>query len=276
MLPADDDLETLEIQLLLEGIFQRYGYDFREYALASLRRRIWNFAAHQELRTISAVQEKVLHDPAWMERLLPALTVSVTSFFRDAGFFLAFRSKVAPLLRTYPYLRIWHAGCSTGEEAYSLAILLQEEGLYGRTRIYATDMHQSALRRAREGIYPLDFVDEYAANYNAAGGSRSFSDYFTTGYGHAVLRSPLKENLIFSQHNLVTDGSFNEFNIILCRNVLIYFQKPLQHRVHRLIYESLGTFGLLGLGNRESIQFTPHAKDYEPLDPDWKLYRRIR
>ena len=203
---SNSQLEALEIELLAEAVFRRYGYDFREYATACLKRRLRTLIRSEGLTTVSGLQEKVLHDPACLERFLPALLVNVTSLFRDPDFFLAFRNKVAPLLRTYPFVRIWHAGCSTGEEVYAMAILLEEEGLYDRSRIYGTDMHAAVLQRAREGVFPLSAVQGYAGNYAAAGGKRSLSDYYTVCSGNAVFHSPLKRNMIFSQHNL-TDGS---------------------------------------------------------------------
>ena len=275
MAARDHELENLEVELLLEAVFRHYGYDFREYAGASLKRRIWNVLRAEEVETVSALQDRILHDPAFFERFLLALSVNVTSMFRDPGFFQAFRHRVVPLLRTYPFLRIWHAGCSSGEEVYSMAILLEEEGLYDRCRIYATDMNESVLQKAREGIFPLDQVGEYSDNYLEAGGTKSLSDYYTAGYGSALFRASLRDNVVFSQHNLALDSSFNEFHVILCRNVMIYFQKSLQHRVHRLLYESLVPFGLLGLGAKESLHFTPHERDFEQLEAGWKLYRRI-
>lgn len=269
------DREALEIQLLLEGVFRYYGFDFRNYALASLKRRIWNTIRSEQLTSVSGLQEKVLHDPACMERFLLSLSINVTAMFRDPSFFLAFRSKVVPLLRTYPFIRIWHAGCSTGEEVYSMAILLQEEGLYHRCRIYATDMNEVVLKKAKAGIFPLKLMQEYTQNYLKAGGKQSFSEYYTAAYDNAIFRSSFKENIVFSQHNLATDGSFNEFNVILCRNVLIYFNQLLQERVHKLLYESIGMFGVLGLGHQESLKFTPHEKHYEELEGHEKLYRRI-
>jgi chemotaxis protein methyltransferase CheR len=269
------ELEAIEIQLLLEGVFQRYGYDFRGYSRASLGRRVWNVIRAEGLPTISSLQERVLHDPDCLERLLGGLSVHVSSMFRDPGFFRALRAKVVPMLRTYPFIRAWNAGCSTGEETYSLAILLQEEGLYDRSRIYATDLSASALKSARDGIFPLEAMREYTHNYVNSGGVRSFSEYYTAGHGHAVFNPSLKENIVFSQHNLATDGSFNEFNLILCRNVMIYFAGPLQDRVHSLLYDSLVMFGILGLGAKESLQFTPHQDLYEPLEPGQKLYRRV-
>lgn len=269
------DLETLEIQLLLEGVFRYYGFDFRNYALASLKRRIWNTIRSEQLKSVSGLQEKVLHDPACMERFLLGLSVNVTAMFRDPSFYVAFRTKVVPLLRTYPFIRVWHAGCSTGEEVYSMAILLQEEGLYHRCRIYATDMNEVVLRTAKAGIFPLKLMQEYTQHYLKAGGKQSFSEYYTAAYDNAIFRSSLKENIVFSQHNLATDSSFNEFNVILCRNVLIYFNQLLQERVHKLLYQSLGRFGVLGLGHQESLKFTPHEKHYEELERHEKLYRRI-
>lgn len=269
------DREALEIQLLLEGVFRYYGFDFRNYALASLKRRIWNTIHSEQLTSVSGLQEKVLHDPACMERFLLSLSINVTAMFRDPSFFLAFRSKVVPLLRTYPFIRIWHAGCSTGEEVYSMAILLQEEGLYHRCRIYATDMNEVVLKKAKAGIFPLKLMQEYTQNYLKAGGKQSFSEYYTAAYDNAIFRSSLKENVVFSQHNLATDGSFNEFNVILCRNVLIYFNQLLQERVHKLLYESVCMFGVLGLGHQESLKFTPQEKHYEELEGHEKIYRRI-
>lgn len=270
-----NELENIEIQLLLEGVFRYYGFDFRNYAPASLKRRIWNTIRAEQLTSVSGLQEKVLHNPACLERFLLGLSVNVTSMFRDPSFYLAFRSKVVPLLRTYPFIRIWHAGCSTGEEVYSMAILLQEEGLYQRCRIYATDMNEVVLRKAKTGIFPLNLMQEYTQLYLKAGGKQSFSEYYTAAYDNAIFRSSLKENIVFSQHNLVTDGSFNEFNVILCRNVLIYFNQSLQEQVHQLLYESLCMFGVLGLGYHESLKFTLHEKHYEELASHEKLYRRI-
>ncbi len=271
-----NELENIEIQLLLEGVFLYCGFDFRNYAPASLKRRIWKTIHSENLTSVSGLQEKVLHDPACLERFLLGLSVNVTSMFRDPSFYLAFRSKVVPLLRTYPFIRVWCAGCSTGEEVYSMAILLQEEELHHRCRIYATDMNEMVLRKAKTGIFPLQLMQEYTHLYLKAGGKRSFSEYYTAAYDSAIFRSSLKEHIVFSQHNLATDGSFNEFNVILCRNVLIYFDQLLQKRVHQLLYESLSMFGVLGLGRQESIKFTPYEKHYKELESHEKLYRRIR
>jgi chemotaxis protein methyltransferase CheR len=276
MSKPSDELESIELQLLLKAVACHYGFDFRNYSPASLKRRIAGFIEAEQLTTVSGLQEKVLHDRGCLERLLLALSVNVSAMFRDPGFFCMFREQVVPWLRTYPFIRIWCAGCSTGEEVYSLAILLQEEGLYDRCRIYATDMNEAVLRTAKEGRFPLALMREYTANYVNAGSQRSFSDYYVAACDHAMFRPSLMKNVVFAQHNLVTDGGFNQFNVVWCRNVMIYFNASLQARVHRLLYESLIPLGLLCLGRKESLRFTPHEKDYEALANDEKIYRRMR
>jgi chemotaxis protein methyltransferase CheR len=273
---AHDELERIEIELLLEGIFRRYGFDFREYAPASLKRRLWRRIHAEGLTSVSGLQERVLHDRASMERLLLDLSINVTAMFRDPSFYVAVRERVVPLLRTYPFVRIWAAGCSTGEEVYSLAILLTEEGVYDKTRIYATDINESVLERARAGIFPLDKMREYTENYIAAGGKRSFSEYYVADHEGALFSRSLVDNVVFAQHNLVSDRSFNEFHVVLCRNVMIYFDKPLQDRVHGLFYDSLATFGVLALGHKETIRLSPHEERYEVLDPEERLFRKVR
>jgi chemotaxis protein methyltransferase CheR len=273
--PEPDSVEALELELLLEGVFRRYGYDFRDYARTSIRRRVTGLMQAEGVATVSALQERVLHDTAAWERFLQGVSVNVSAMFRDPSFFLAFRQRAVPLLRTYPFIRIWQAGCSLGEEAYSLAILLQEEGLYERSLIYATDINEVTLRQAREGIYPADLMQRYTQNYIQAGGRRSFSEYYTARYDFAMLRPSLQQNIVFSQHNLVSDGGFNEFNVVLCRNVMIYFNRSLQERTHTLLHTSLSMFGVLGLGARETLRFLPHERSYEPLVPEEKLYKRI-
>ncbi len=270
------DLEELEIELLLEAVHRRYGFDFRGYAPASLKRRLWRRIRAEKLATVSALQERILHDPLVMERLLLDLSVNVTAMFRDPTFYAALRAKVVPLLRTYPFTRIWVAGCSTGEEVYSLAILLSEEGVYERTRIYATDINEVVLERAKTGVFPLDKMQEYTENYIKAGGDRSFSEYYVAKYEGALFSRSLLDNVVFAQHNLVSDRAFNEFNLVLCRNVMIYFDRALQNRVHELFYESLETFGVLGLGHKEALSFTPFEERYEELDAAERLYRKIR
>jgi len=217
----------------------------------------------------------VLHDPAVMERLLLDLSINVTAMFRDPDFFLAFREVVVPQLRTYPFTRVWNAGCSTGEETYSLAILLREEALYERTRIYATDINEVVLERAREGVFPLEKMKDYTQNYLRAGGRRPFSEYYAAKYDGAQFQRSLLDNVVLAQHNLVSDGSFNEFHAIVCRNVMIYFDKQLQDRVHRLFYESLSMFGVLALGQKETIAFSPYADRYEELAPGQRIFRKV-
>lgn len=271
----DPNLEDIEVKLLLEGIYRYYGFDFRDYALSSLKRRIRKLLAAEGLTTISALQDRLLHDAACLERFLLGLTVNVTSMFRDPEFFVSFRKTIVPLLRTYPFIRIWHAGCSTGQEVYSMAILLQEEGLYHRCRLYATDTNDLVIQKAKQGIYAIELMQEYTQLYLKAGGTRSFSEYYTAGYGNAIFRASLRENIVFSQHNLATDRSFNEFNVILCRNVLIYFNRTLQQRVHQLFYDSLCSFGVLGLGRRESLKLSPYEPCYEEIAKGERLYRRL-
>lgn len=269
------ELEDLEIQLLLEGVHRYYGFDFRDYAIASIKRRIWNLIQMDKLTSISRLQEKILHDPVYMERFLLNLSVNVTGMFRDPSFYLAFRTQVIPLLRTYPSIRIWHAGCATGEEVYSMAILLWEEGIYQRCRIYATDMNETALKQARSGIFTARQMQDYASLYHQAGGKQQLSEYYAISYDCAVIHSYLKENIVFATHNLATDASFNEFHVIVCRNVLIYFNTQLQARVYQLFHDSLRRFGILGLGQQETLKFSPHQQDYKPVEAQTRLYRKI-
>jgi chemotaxis protein methyltransferase CheR len=269
-------LERLEMELLLEAIYRHYGYDFRSYAPSSLRRRLKKRLEAESLPTFSALQDRVLHDPAAMEGLLRDMSVNVTGMFRDPSFFLAVREKIVPILRTYPFVRIWHAGCATGEEVYAMAILLEEEGLYDRARLYATDMNAEALDRARLGIFPIARMREYTAQYQQAGGIRSFSEYYTASYGAALFHARLRDNILFAQHNLATDTSFSEFNIILCRNVLIYFDRSLKERTLRLFGDSLSPLGFLCLGRRESLRFTNVEGDFDEVDAKERIYRRRR
>jgi chemotaxis protein methyltransferase CheR len=268
-------VEDIEFELLLEGIFRQWGFDFRNYAPSSLRRRVMNFMRSQHISTISALQDRVLHDGEWLNRFLYSLSVNVSAIFRDPGFYKTFRKQVVPILRTYPFVRIWLAGVSMGEEVYSLAILLEEEGIYDRCRIYATDINDAVLKKAKEGIYPLDLMQTYTSNYIKSGGTQDFSHYYTAAYDRAIFKASLRDNVVFAQHNLVGDASFNEFHVILCRNVMIYFNTQLQASVHHLLYESLVTFGILGLGAKETLKFSPHENAYEEIDKTAKLYRRI-
>ena len=273
--PETQSLEDIEIGLLLEGLYRAHGFDFRDYSRASIKRRILEMMRGEKLGTVSAFQNRILHDAACLDRFLLGLSVHATAMFRDPSFYATFRRKVVPLVRTYPTVQIWIAGCSTGEEVYSLAILLQEERLYEKCRIYATDISHAVLRRARDGIFPLAAMREYTSNYHKSGGAHEFSDYYTAQYDSVIFSSGLKQNVIFSEHNLATDGSFNEFQVILCRNVMIYFNKDLQARVHKLLYDSLSMFGVFGLGNKESLKFTPRASAYQHLNTNDKLYRKV-
>jgi chemotaxis protein methyltransferase CheR len=270
-----EDVESLGIDLLLEGIHRHYGYDFRSYARGSITRRIRHRAREEGVSTPTGLLDLVLHNPSAMQRLLYDLSINVTSMFRDPEFYRAFRDRVVPMLKTYPFVRVWNAGCSTGEETYSLAILLHEVGLLEKTRIYATDMNDAVLARAASGTFPLEKMRDYTSNYIASGGDRAFSEYYSTGSGQARFHPELRENMVFAQHNLVSDRSFNEFHAIVCRNVLIYFDTGLQAEVHGLFHASLVRFGVLALGTRESIRSSKYADDYEELDAGARIYRRV-
>src|SRR5262245_20650341 len=272
---ANPSLEELEIDLLLEGVRRYYGYDFRNYETSAVRRRIREGMLAERVSTVSRFQEKVLHESAYLKRFLRAFATPGLSMFSDTGFYEVFRSKVTPLLRTYPYVRIWHAGCSTGQELYSIAILLEEEGLFARTRIYATDLSEEAIREARKGSYPLSMKDEYASNYIQAGGNKRFSDYYNRRGNRLLIDPFFKKHIVFSEHNLATDGSLNEFHVIVCRNVLATFNRALRERVDGLIYDSLGRFGVLALGAGESLEAMPHESRYTLLDEDSRLYQKL-
>jgi chemotaxis protein methyltransferase CheR len=270
----DRELEELELELLLEAVYRRYGYDFRGYARASLRRRLWRRADLEGLRSLSGLQERVLHDPGCLERLLTDLSINVTAMFRDPGFHQALRRDVLPELRTHPFVRVWVAGCSTGEEVMSIAIALHEEGMLDRSRIYATDMDADVLARARTGGFALEKVRDYTRNYLAAGGTDSFSAYYTVTGDQAVFDAELLRPVVFAQHNLATDGSFNEFHLVICRNVLIYFGRELQDRVLGLFDESLPRRGVLALGHKETLRGTAIETRYEPIVEAERIYRR--
>jgi chemotaxis protein methyltransferase CheR len=271
-----DGVERIELDLLLEAVYRRYGFDFREYAPASLRRRVARRMRLEGVTTVSALQDLILRDPDVMERLLLDLSINVTAMFRDPSFYTALRNRVLPELRTYPFTRIWVAGCSTGEEIYSLAILLEEEGLNDRTRIYGTDLNEAVLETARRGVFPMHKMQEYTQNYLRTGGTRAFSDYYVSAYDGASFDRSLVRNVVFAQHNLVSDRSFNEFQLIVCRNVMIYFDRSLQDRVHDLFYGSLVRLGILALGHKESIRFSPYADRYQELDADERIYKKRR
>jgi chemotaxis protein methyltransferase CheR len=268
------ELEDIELQLLAEAIHQRYGYDFRGYARASLRRRFWRRVHLEGLKSLSGLQERVLHDPASMERLLGDLSINVTEMFRDPSSHKALRDVVLPELRTHPFVRIWVAGCSTGEEVVSMAIALKECGILDRARIYATDMDAEVLTQARQAAFPLDKLQAYTRNYLDAGGTDMFSSYYTVAGDRAVFDRELVRNVVWAQHNLATDGSFNEFHLILCRNVLIYFGRDLQHHVLELLERSLARRGVLALGRKETLRGTQLDERYEPLVESGRIFRR--
>lgn len=270
-------IEAIEQPLLLEAMFQCYGYDFRDYAPASLGRRLHQAMVEEGVASLSAYQDLVLHQSAAMARFLDMVSVNVTAMFRDPPFYRAVREKVLPRLRSLPLIRVWHAGCSTGEEVYSLAIVLHEAGLLERSRLYATDANPRVIERAKQGIFPLRQMREYTANYQRAGGPADFSAYYTAKHDGAIMRDFLRRGIVWAEHNLVSDGSFNEFHLIFCRNVLIYFNRKLQGRVHRLLYESLAVNGVLALGQGESLPFQSPAEDrFETVDAAEKLYMRIK
>ncbi len=248
--------QNLEVKLLLEAIYLKYGYDFRNYSMAHLKRRITRRQKLAQLRSISEMQHKILYDLDFFDQVILDLSINVTEMFRDPAFFLTIRQKVVEYLKTYPFIKIWIAGCSTGEEVYSFAILLEEEGLLDQSQIYATDFNQVVLRKAKEGIYPLDRVKEYTLNYQKAGGKASFSDYYSAKYDAALVDSHLKERIVFADHNLVTDGAFGQMNLVVCRNVIIYFDRMLQQRVIKLFLDSLVPGGFLCMGQKESLSFT--------------------
>lgn len=269
-------LEDLELQLLLQAIRARYGFDFLDYAKASMKRRVHQAMLNEpDVKTISSYQDRILHDHEVMARFLDSVSVTVTGMFRDAGFYKVLREKVIPWLKEQPLIRIWHAGCSSGEEVYSMAILLHEEGLLERSRSYATDINQRVLEVGKEGIFPIKFMREHTVNYQNSGGKASLSDYYTAHYDSVKLHEFLGHNIVWAQHNLVTDGSFNEFHLIFCRNVMIYFNRTLQDRVHRLIFHSLSPGGYLGLGRAESLLETPHEDHYVAIDRTEKIYRKM-
>jgi len=269
-----DIIEDIEIRLLLEALHQRYHYDFRHYAQASIRRRLRQARQQLGFATFSAMQEALLHDEAMLPRLLSYLTVQVSEMFRDPSYFRALREEVVPHLRTYPSLKVWIAGCSGGEELYSLVILFREEGLEDRTLFYATDISQDALDTAARGIYALDRIALFTENHRASGGRSSLSDYYTTAYGSAAFDKTLRDRVVFSDHSLVTDAVFAEMHLISCRNVMIYFDRMLQDRAIDLFRNSLVRGGFLGLGAKESIRFSAHANAFSDFVRTEKIYQR--
>ncbi|MET0609637.1 CheR family methyltransferase [Pseudomonas caspiana] len=271
---SQDKSTDIEIRLLIEAIYLKYSYDFRDYSGASVKRRIHHALRQFDCATVSALQERVIHDPQAFMQLLQFLTIPVSEMFRDPSHFLAIRHEVVPLLRTYPSIKIWIAGCSTGEEVYSMAILLREEGLLERTIIYATDINPSSLEKAQQGIFSMENVRAYTDNYQKAGGQRAFSDYYTSAYDYAIFDKTLRENVTFADHSLATDSVFSETQMISCRNVLIYFNKKLQDRAFGLFHDSLCHRGFLVLGSKETLDFSAYSGQFEPLVKPERIYRK--
>lgn len=267
-------LAELEQRLLLDAIYHRYHYDFRGYAQPSLRRRLQAALEPFGCRSLSQLQDRVLHEPAVFPALLDYLTVQVSEMFRDPGYFLALRAQVVPMLRTYPSLKLWVAGCSTGEEAYSLAILLDEEGLLERSLIYATDINPKALRLAEDGVFDMERVRDFSANHAQAGAKKSLSHYYTARYGRVVFDKALREHMVFADHSLATDSVFAEVHLVSCRNVLIYFDGALQDRVLGLFREALCHRGFLGLGAKETLRFSAHAAAFDEWVQPQRIYRK--
>jgi len=266
--------EHIDIDLLLETIYQRYGYDFRSYARASIVRRVRQFQSNAGCTSVAEMIPRIIDDEDFASRLIRYFSIAVTEMFRDPSVYQAVREKVVPLLRTWPHCKIWHAGCATGEEVYSLAIVLKEEGIYDRTTIYATDFNNEALDRARAGIYEIGRLQEATRNYQQAGGKRSFSEYYHARYKAAAMDNSLKERVVFSSHNLASDSMFGEMHLVFCRNVLIYFNRDLQNRALGLFTESLVHGGFLCLGTKEDLQFSDFSDCYQLVDKKARIYKK--
>lgn len=270
----EQELFDLELKVLVEAIYQRYHYDFRNYAVSSLRRRMHQAMKRYDCDRLSDLQHRLLHEPELFTQAMQYFTVQVSEMFRDPSYFQALRELAVPVLRTYPSIKLWVAGCSTGEEVWSLAILLQEEGLLDRSIIYATDINPAALAAAESGTYGIDRIAQFSRNYLQAGGQGSLSDYYTAGYDGAVLDRRLRRNVVFADHSLATDTVFSEVHLVSCRNVLIYFNRPLQDRAVGLFREALVHRGFLGLGSKESLQFGEHGNAFETCAREQRLYRK--
>lgn len=271
---ADPRPEDIELQLLLEAIYQRYGYDFRSYSRASLQRRVDQHMLIKRYAHTGELIHSILHRGEAFSALLSDLTINVTEMFRDPDFYRTFRERVVPVLKTHPFLKIWHAGCATGEEIYSMAILLEEEGLYERSQIYATDIDKEVLEKARRGIFSVADLRKYTENYQRAGGKGSLSDYYTAKYDNVIMDPRLKKNVIFADHDLATDQVFGEMQVIFCRNVIIYFNRELQNRVFQLFHDSLDIGGTLCLGSKESLRFAACADRFDVVDKVQRIYRK--
>ena len=273
MNPAE--LFDLELGVLLEAIYRRYHYDFRDYTVSSLRRRVRQAMDRFHCSSVAALQHRLMHEPATFAQAMQYFTVQVSEMFRDPGYFRTLREQALPVLQTYPSCKVWVAGCSTGEEVWSLAILLHEEGLLERTILYATDINPDALASAENGVFALDRMAQFSASYLAAGGRASLSDYYTTAYNGALFDRRLKRNIVFADHSLATDAVFSEVHLVSCRNVLIYFRRALQDRAIGLFHDALVHRGFLGLGSKESLQFGAHADRFEVCSREHRLYRKV-
>ncbi|MDD2962797.1 MAG: protein-glutamate O-methyltransferase CheR [Bacteroidales bacterium] len=269
-----NEIQNIEIKLFLEALFQRYGYDFRNYSQAHIKRRLLHRMNLGNFSGISQMQHKILYDSGFVQQILLDLSINVTEMFRDPSFYASVRKEVVPILKTYPFIKTWHAGCSTGEEVYSMAILFKEENILNRTQIYATDFNHKVLKTAKEGIYPIDLIKDYTTNYQKAGGKESFSDYYDANYNSVIIDGSLKKNIVFADHNLVTDSVFAEVNLIVCRNVLIYFNRELQDKVIKLFLDSLTPGGILCLGSKENLQYSAHFEYFSVIDTHEKIYRK--
>ena len=268
-----DDHNT-EVDLLLDAVYRRWGYDFRSYARASVERRVSQFLSGSGCASVAEMIPRVLHDEAFFSKLARCFSISVTELFRDPFVYRAVREQVVPMLRTWPHVKVWHAGCATGEEVYSLAIVLEEEGLHDRATVYATDFNEEAIQQAREGVYEMGKLQEATRSYQEAGGTASFSEYYHARYGAAVMDAALKERIVFSTHNLASDNAFGEMHLVFCRNVLIYFNRELQNRALGLFTDSLVHGGFLCLGTREDLRFTNASDRYEVVDEKARIYRK--
>ena len=273
---SSKNIEEIELRLFLEAIFDVYGYDFRHYAKASLQRRLADFMNNYQIDTYLGLADRIVHEKPLFELLLKQLSITVSEMFRDPKFYSALKESLLPILKTYPFIKIWSAGCATGEEAYSLAIMLHEAGMLERATIYATDFNNEALRVAKKGIYSTDFMKKYIDNYNKFGGEKEFSEYYTTKYNAIKVHDFLRDHITFANHNLATDYSFSEMNLILCRNVLIYFDQDLTNKVLSLFCESLCHHGFLCLGTKETLQFSSVADDFEVVNSPMKIYRKVK
>ena len=267
-------MRDLEVDFILWAIHEKFGYDFRGYSRAHILRQIDRIAMSEDLSNNVQMLERILYEPGFIGRVLRAFSINVTAMFRDPAVYGAITEHVAPHLATYPFVKVWNAGCSTGEEAYSLAIILEERGILHKTQVYATDFNDEVLQRAADGIYNMDVVHEYSANYVAAGGTHSLSDYYSARYGAVVMNRRLKERIVFSMHNLATDTSFGTMHLIMCRNVLIYFARELQQRVVKLFVDSLSDGGFLCLGAKESLEFSGFRDCFTTVDPELKIYKK--